>query len=75
MGKAAKLHRKKVAARNQKVQAAYRKAEAVVSQFIELAKKKQELEEAKNNQPVLSSYSPQSAIQAATIEKNKLATK
>jgi hypothetical protein len=69
MGKAAKLHRKKVAARNQKVQAAYRKAEAAVREFIEQSQKAQQVQEARQSMPTLGS-GPVSAIQAATSEKN-----
>lgn len=67
MGKRAKEHRKKVAARNAKIQSDMKRIEAAVSQFIEQSKKQEE-----QPKPQTLPFSPQSAIDVALAEKNKL---
>ena len=71
MGKAKKEHRKKVAARNQRVKADYKKFESAVSQFIEQSKKQEEAKVERGQAPTLA-FKPQSAIDVALAEKNKL---
>ena len=74
MGKAAKQHRKKVAARNQKLKSDYKKFEQAVQTFIKQEKEK--------NKPwhesptyVEPTAPVMSAIDLAKAEKNKSTTK
>ena len=74
MGKAAKQHRKKVAARNQKLKSDYKKFEQAIQTFI-----KQEKEKNKpwyETQTTTAITAPvMSAIDQALSEKNKTTTK
>lgn len=69
MGIKKKEHRKKVAARNARIQSDIKRIETAVSQFIEQSKKQEE----PKPQPVVFG-SPQTAIQVAVAEKYKQQT-
>ena len=71
MGIKKKEHRKKVAARNQRIQSDMKRIEVAVSQFIEQAKKQEESKVERGQAPTLA-FKPQSAIDVALAEKNKL---
>lgn len=72
MGKRAKEHRKKVAARNQRIKGEMKKAEKVAMELIERGR--QLTDQSKYSNPLSFNPAVQSAVDVHRLEKNKIQT-